>query len=229
LKNILSIIFLILVVLVSSFLIYDAFVNNGNVVWSKAYWIITFAQISDSQWKEKYDLHPIVIAYKQKYPNTILTQDLGYTGKYLDYTVSNSTIPRLHIWVINDDRDHFYLKCENSFNSLPITVPMQVSDFNCNDKNAQYLVEQLFMDALKETSVDDLQVITLVVIKSKHNEPQYDNYCGFAHLKNNEVWFDADFAENHIVRAAIVDPPSPYCTDNDHSCFCDLQEKLTDE
>jgi len=67
LKNILSIFFLILVILVGSFLIYDAFGNNGNVVWSKAYRIITFAQISDSQWAEKYDLHPIVVAYKQKY------------------------------------------------------------------------------------------------------------------------------------------------------------------
>lgn len=133
-KNALSIIFLILIALVSSFLIYDAFGNNGNVVWSKAYWIITFAQISDNRWEEKYDLHPIVTAYKQKYPNTILTQDLGYTGKYLDYTNSNSTIPRLHIWIINDNRDHFYLKCDESFKSLPITVPIQVSDFNCNDQ-----------------------------------------------------------------------------------------------
>ncbi|QLH06500.1 hypothetical protein C5F50_05000 [Nitrosopumilus ureiphilus] len=130
-----SIIFLILIILVSSFLIYDALGNNGNVVWSKAYWIITFAQIPDSQWAEKYDLYPIVIAYKQKYPDTILTQDLGYVGKYLDYTVSNLTnSPRLHIWIINDDRDHFYLKCEDSFKSSPITVPMQVSDFNCNDQ-----------------------------------------------------------------------------------------------
>jgi len=134
LKNILSIFFLILVILVGSFLIYDAFGNNGNVVWSKAYRIITFAQISDSQWAEKYDLHPIVVAYKQKYSNTILTQDLGYTGKHLDYTVSNSTnSPRLHIWVINDNRDHFYLECEEFFKSSPVTVPMQVNDFNCND------------------------------------------------------------------------------------------------
>lgn len=133
-KNILSIFFLILVILVGSFLIYDAFGNNGNVVWSKAYWIITFAQISDSQWAEKYDLHPIVIAFKQKYPDTILIQDLGYTGKYLDYSVSNSTAPRLHIWVIDDTRDHFYLKCEEFFKSSPITEPIQVSDFNCNDQ-----------------------------------------------------------------------------------------------
>ena len=97
------------------------------------------------------------------------------------------------------------------------------------DEHAQYMVEQLFMDALKETNDDDLQIMTLVVIKSKNNEPQYDNYCGFAHLENNEVWFDADFAENRIVGAAIVDPPSPYCADDDHSCFCDLQEKLIGE
>jgi len=135
-KNILSIFFLILVILAGSFLIYDALGNNGNVVWSKAYWIITFAQISDSKWAEKYDLHPIVVAYKQKYHDTILTQDLGYTGKYLDYTVSNSTnSPRLHIWIINDNREHFYLKCEEFFRSVPITESIQVSDFDCNDKS----------------------------------------------------------------------------------------------
>ena len=133
LKNMLSIFFLILVILVGSFLIYDAFGNNGNVVWSKVYWIFTFVQISDSQWTEKYDLHPIVIAYKQKYPNTILSQDLGYAGKYLDYTVSNSTnSPRLHIWVINDNREHFYLECEKFLKSSPITESIQVGDFNCD-------------------------------------------------------------------------------------------------
>jgi len=97
------------------------------------------------------------------------------------------------------------------------------------DENTQYLVEQLFMDALKETNDDNLQVMTFVVIKSKNNEPQYDNYCGFAQLENQEVWFDAYFAENRMVRAAFVEPPSSYCADDDHSCFCDLQEKLTGE
>lgn len=97
------------------------------------------------------------------------------------------------------------------------------------DENAQYLVEELFMDVLEEIYDDNLQVKTLVVIKSKNNESSYDNYCGFAHLENQEVWFDADFAENQLIQGVIVDPPSPYCTDDDHSCFCDLQEKLTGE
>lgn len=110
---------------------------------------------------------------------------------------------------------------------ITISIPFIIS--STYDERAQYLVEELFMDALEETSGDDLQVTTLVVIKSKDNELQYDNYCGFAHLENKEVWFDADFADNRIVGAAIVDPPSPYCADDDHSCFCDLQEKLTGE
>jgi len=125
---------LIVIVFVSSFLIWDAFENNGNIIWSKAYRMITFSQITDQQWAEKYDIHPIVIAFKQKYNNTNLIQDLGYAGKYLDYTVSNSAnAPRLHIWVINDNRDHFYLECDDFHKSLPITVPIQVSDFNCSD------------------------------------------------------------------------------------------------
>ena len=100
-----------MIILVASFLVYDGLVNNGNVVWSKAYYIFTFSQISDEQWAEKYNAHPIVLAYKEQYSNVILTQDLRYTGKFLDYTVSNSTnSPRLHIWVVNDHIVHFYLQ-----------------------------------------------------------------------------------------------------------------------
>ncbi len=115
--------------------------------------------------------------------------------------------------------------------SIIVGITMSISFIisSTYDERAKYLVEELFMEALEETSRDDLQVMTLVVIKSKDTEPQYDNYCGFAHLENKEVWFDADFADNRVVRAAIVDPPSPYCADDDHSCFCDLQEKLTGE
>jgi len=97
------------------------------------------------------------------------------------------------------------------------------------DENTKYLVEQLFMEALEETIGDNLHVREFLVIKSQNNEPKYDNYCGFAHLENNEVWFDADFAENRIIRASIVDPPPAHCEDDDHSCFCDLQEKLNGE
>jgi len=97
------------------------------------------------------------------------------------------------------------------------------------DENAQYFVEQLFMGVLEEIYDDTLQVKTLVVIKSKNNESLYDNYCGFAQLENQEVWFDADFAENQLIQGSIVNPPSPYCEDDDHSCFCDLQEKVTGE
>ncbi|MDH3203215.1 MAG: hypothetical protein OEL81_00880 [Nitrosopumilus sp.] len=96
-------------------------------------------------------------------------------------------------------------------------------------EHAQYMVEQYFMDALNETHDDNLQVNIFVVIKSQNNTSQYDNHCGFAHLEREEVWFDADFAENRIVKAHFVDPPSPYCEDDDHSCFCDLQEELTGE
>ncbi|MBI1662590.1 MAG: hypothetical protein IS860_03665 [Nitrosopumilus sp.] len=124
---------IVAIILISIFLIWDAFGNNGNVVWSKAYVLATFSQIEDAQWAEKYNTHPIVVAFKQKYNDVILTQDLGYTGKYLDYTVSDSSSPRLHIWIIDDKRVHFYLKCEESVKSLRITVPMQVGDFNCHD------------------------------------------------------------------------------------------------
>ena len=150
----------------------------------------------------------------------------GETKLYISTSFYSEPELTINEIIINDSKP---LDCQKWF-GIPYGVDSKTGNLlYVYDENAQYLVEQLFMDALKETNDDNLQVMTLVVIKSKNNEPQYDNYCGFAHLENQEVWFDADFAENRIIRAAFVDPPSPYCADSDHSCFCDLQEKLTGE
>jgi hypothetical protein len=150
----------------------------------------------------------------------------GETKLYISTSFYSEPELTINEIIIDDSKP---LDCQKWF-GIPYGVDSKTGNLlYVYDENAQYLVEQLFMDALKETNDDNLQVMTLVVIKSKNNEPQYDNYCGFAHLENQEVWFDADFAENRIIRAAFVDPPSPYCADGDHSCFCDLQEKLTGE
>jgi hypothetical protein len=188
--------------------------------------------------------HPKLEVYllKQEIGNEYTPDDLIYEDQIMySCPYFDSFSPVLRFWDETDFEP--FPACEKEGRYLVIGDSgyerMPLEQYYCNaphedyslsyDENAQYLVEQLFMDALEETHEGNLQLNTFIVIKSQNNEPQHDNYCGFAHLESEEVWFDADFAENRIVKASFVDPPSPYCEDDDHSCFCDLQEELTGE
>ena len=128
------VIILFVIVLASVFLIWDGLSNNGNMFWNLMFATVEYGGISDEIWEQQYGKHVIVLAFMQKYPDAINSQELDFGFKRLFYTYQNGTdVLELSITKGPHDREHFQLHCETEtrFNSILIINSMQLDGFQC--------------------------------------------------------------------------------------------------
>ena len=97
---------------------WDATINNGNMFWSPTIRTFDFFQGSDEQRIEKFQDHPILLSFKERYSDLEITQELKYSGKFQYYTHTNGTFTaQLKIW---DAGSHasFFLSCSDTKTGL---------------------------------------------------------------------------------------------------------------
>ena len=115
---------------------WDASSNNGNIFWTPTIRAFDFIQESDEERIKKFQDNPILVAFLEKHPNAIVTQELKYDGKYMYYTHTNGTMTiQLRIWDTGHNV-HFGFSCHNTktgldFNQGFIKNAVQLNSYNC--------------------------------------------------------------------------------------------------
>lgn len=87
----------------------------------------------------------------------------------------------------------------------------------------RYKVETDFMNKIKETG-DDSEPMTLTVISKQDLFNRHENYCGHAHMEQEEYWYFADTFDDALQTSSVIQGISPWCEDSNDSCYCELRE-----
>jgi hypothetical protein len=92
-----------------------------------------------------------------------------------------------------------------------------------NENTLKHEVEADFMNKIKETG-DDSTSMTFVVISKQDLFTRHENFCGFAHREVEEYWYFADTLNDVLLSSNVTQDVSPWCEDDDNSCYCELRE-----
>jgi len=84
-------------------------------------------------------------------------------------------------------------------------------------------IESDFMNKIRETG-DDTDSMTFVVISKQDLFNRHENYCGHAHMAVEEYWYFADTLNDVLLSSNVTQDVSPWCEDDDDSCYCELRE-----
>ena len=84
-------------------------------------------------------------------------------------------------------------------------------------------VETDFLNKIREMG-DETNSMTFVVISKQDLFNRHENFCGFAHMKVEEYWYFADTLNNTILSSNVTQDVTPWCENNDDSCYCELRE-----
>ena len=62
---------------------------------------------------------------------------------------------------------------------------------------------------------------------SKHDSSSlHESYCGHAHMGQEEYWYFADTFDDTLLSSSMIRDVSPWCEDNNDSCYCELRELI---
>ncbi len=108
--------------------------------------------------------------------------------------------------------------------SFPFLLEQSRSLYPKSDENTfRYEVETDFMNKIKETG-DNSTSMTFVVISKQNLFTAHENFCGFAHMEVEEYWYFADTYKDILLNSNVTQDVSPWCEDDDDSCYCELRE-----
>jgi len=110
--------------------------------------------------------------------------------------------------------------------SLPFLLENSRSLYpKSSEDTFKYEVETDFMNKIKKTG-DNSTPMTFVVIMKQDLFTRHENFCGFAHMEVEEYWYFADTYNDTLLSSNVTQDVSPFCEDDDDSCYCELREFL---
>ncbi|MCA9828795.1 MAG: hypothetical protein KC444_10510, partial [Nitrosopumilus sp.] len=84
-------------------------------------------------------------------------------------------------------------------------------------------VETDFMNKIRETG-DDSEPMTFTVISKQDLLSLHENYCGHAHMAQDEYWYFADTYNDVLLSSSVIQNISSWCEDDNDGCYCELRE-----
>lgn len=84
-------------------------------------------------------------------------------------------------------------------------------------------IETDFLNKIRETG-DDSEPMTFTVISKQDLFNRHENYCGHAHMGQEEYWYFADTLSDALLTSSVIQDVTPWCADDNDSCYCELRE-----
>ena len=108
--------------------------------------------------------------------------------------------------------------------SLPFLLESSRSLYQESNENTfRYEIETDFLNKIRDSG-DDSNSMTFVVISKQDLFNRHENYCGHAHMEVEEYWYFADTLNDVLLSSNVTQDVSPWCEDDDDSCYCELRE-----
>ena len=86
-------------------------------------------------------------------------------------------------------------------------------------------IESDFLNKIREAG-DNSEPMSLTVISKYDSATNHQNYCGHAHMAIEEYWYFADIYNGDLLSSNVTQSISPWCGDDDDSCYCELREVI---